>query len=106
MTGSKLQLYNGVVLITMFGLCRLVWGTYQSFHIYSDLWNAVQSLDSTSGSATGFVKEAYEDEGLPVILASVYVLSNTLLIGLNYYWFWKMIEALRKRFVKPEEKKK
>ena len=106
MTGSKLQLYNGIILIAMFGLCRLVWGTYQSFNIYSDLWRAVQSLDGSSGSAKGIVREAYEDEGLPIILASVYVASNTLLIVLNYYWFWKMIEAVRKRFVKPEEKKR
>ena len=106
MTGSRLQLYNGIVLIVMFGACRLVWGTYQSFHIYADLWKAVQNLDASSGKVGNIAKEALEDEGLPVVLASVYLVSNTALIILNYYWFSKMIDAVRKRFDKPEEKKK
>ena len=106
MTGSNLQLYNGIALITMFGLCRLVWGTYQSFHIYSDLWKAVQDLDASAGLSGDLTKEGFEAEGLPVVVASVYLASNTLLILLNYYWFWKMIEAVRKRFVKSEEKKR
>ena len=105
MTGSRLQLYNGVLLIAMFGLCRLVWGTYQSVNIYSDLWKMVQSLGSASDSSKDLVRQAARDEDLPLGMASVYLASNTLLIVLNYYWFTKMIEAVRKRFVKPVGKK-
>lgn len=106
MTGSTLQLYNGIFLLATFGLCRLVWGTYQSFNIYSDLWKAVQSLDTGSSSAGDLAKKAMQDESLPVVVASVYLVSNTILLVLNFHWFGKMIEAVRKRFVKPSEKKR
>lgn len=41
------------------------------------------------------------EEGVPVPmwLAAVYLGSNVVLNCLNYYWFGRMIEAVRKRFV-------
>ncbi|KAL9065424.1 MAG: hypothetical protein Q9161_008235 [Pseudevernia consocians] len=86
MTGSTAQLVNGIALITTFGASRLVWGTYQSVRMYQDIWTAFE----TPG-------------GLPVPpwLAMAYVLSNTTLSVLNFYWFGKMITTLRKRFEKP-----
>src|SRR5271170_6240784 len=41
MTGSRAQLYNGLVLLFTFFCCRLVWGTYQSVRVYQDIWNAI-----------------------------------------------------------------
>lgn len=41
MTGSKLQLYNGIALLVTFFGCRIVWGTYQSIMIYSDIYRAL-----------------------------------------------------------------
>jgi hypothetical protein len=45
---------------------------------------------------------------LPMWLVSVYLVGNTALSVLNFYWFNQMIKAVRKRFVKSdgEEKKK
>lgn len=87
MTGSTAQLVNGIVLITTFGASRLVWGTYQSVRMYQDIWTAFE----TPG-------------GLPVPpwLAIAYVVSNTTLSALNFYWFGRMITAMKKRFEKPD----
>src|SRR5947208_2485279 len=43
LTGSKLQLYNGIALIATFFCCRVLWGNYQSIFIYRDLWKALQA---------------------------------------------------------------
>lgn len=45
------------------------------------------------------------DEVVPLWLALTYLLSNLVLNALNFYWFSKMIDAVRKRFVPPKEKK-
>lgn len=89
MTGSTAQFINGIALITSFGGSRLLWGTYQSIRMYQDIWLAFK----TPG-------------GLPVPpwLAMAYVISNTTLSVLNFYWFGKMIQALMKRFEKPRDK--
>ena len=110
MTGSRPQLYNGIVLLVTFGSCRLIWGVYQSIRIYQDTWKALQALDGPIGRLAGdgvvdTVKEAAKQEQLPVALASLYVLSNTVLVILNFYWFGKMIEAVAKRFRKPTAEK-
>ncbi|CAF9930016.1 hypothetical protein IMSHALPRED_008067 [Imshaugia aleurites] len=86
MTGSTAQLVNGIALVATFGASRLVWGTYQSVRMYQDMWIAFE--------APG---------GLPVPpwLALAYVVSNTTLSVLNFYWFGRMITTLRKRFEKP-----
>ena len=87
MTGTTTQFVNGVALITSFGCSRLVWGVYQSVRMYRDIWAAFK----TPG-------------GLPVPpwLAIAYVVSNTTLSALNFYWFGRMIETLMKRFEKDE----
>lgn len=83
MTGSTAQWVNGIILVTTFGASRLLWGTYQSVHMYKDMWQAY----NTPG-------------GLPVPpwLAIVYVAANTTLSGLNFWWFGRMIKTLRARF--------
>lgn len=91
MTGTTAQLVNGIALISTFGSSRLLWGTYQSVRMYQDIWTAFK----TPG-------------GLPVPpwLAIAYVVSNTTLSVLNFFWFGKMIQALMKRFPKPEIEQK
>jgi hypothetical protein len=42
---------------------------------------------------------------MPAWLALFYVGANTMLCALNFYWFEKMIRAVRKRFT-PAQKEK
>ncbi|KAI1814632.1 TLC domain-containing protein [Poronia punctata] len=122
MTGSRVQLYNGLVLIGMFFSCRLVWGTWQSVMVYRDLYSGV-TKGFDYGAVTGVGKSegttvpasyvetmrfVTPDTGLPLWLAVVYVASNLTLNSLNFYWFFKMIDAVRKRFepAGPEEKQR
>ena len=88
MTGSTAQLINGIALLGSFGGSRLVWGTYQNYCMYSDIWEAFH----TAG-------------GLPVPpwLAAIYVLASATLTGLNVVWFGKMIQTLMARFEKNDK---
>lgn len=98
--------------------CRLFWGTLQSIRVFSDVWTAYQAgpirfLDSGVKSfenATAVDAGATERtdmlqfaDGLsvPLWLAFAYLASNLILNGLNWFWFTKMIETLRKRFDPP-----
>ena len=112
MTGSVYQLYNGIALLLAFFGCRLVWGTVQSVRVYQDIWYILQAPGSTGSDLKSLlpsdsttlaphkseVMRFSEKQVMPLWLAFVYLGSNTLLTFLNFYWFWKMIEAGRKRF--------
>lgn len=89
MTGTKAQLVNGIALLASFGGSRLVWGSYQSVNMYRDIWTAYSSRG---------------ENPVPSWLAVAYVVSNTVLSGLNFYWFGKMVTTVKKRFDKPEPK--
>lgn len=88
MTGSRFQLVNGILLIASFGGSRLVWGTYQSVSMYRDVLRAFK----TPGELP-----------VPPWLALAYLVANTMLSGLNFWWFSRMIVTVRKRFEKPRE---
>lgn len=109
MTGSRAQLYNGIALLITFFSCRLVWGTYQSIRVYQDVWNALHHAPATGKGAVptadGIMRFAGE-EYVPVWLAITYLGSNIVLNTLNFFWFGKMIEAVRKRFTPQKETKK
>lgn len=109
MTGSRMQLLNGIILVVTFGCSRLLWGTYQSILIYMDIWTAwklpvlfdserncgaLPTLSFTGMDAPG---QCYEHL-LPVWLVSIYLGGNTVLTALNFYWYRKMIIAILKRF--------
>lgn len=51
MTGSQAQWYNGMLLLSVFFCCRLVWGTWQSTLVYKDMWYALQQTWSASASS-------------------------------------------------------
>ena len=107
MTGSRPQWYNGIFLLSSFFCCRLLWGTYQSIRVAQDVWAALH-LDPLSRSAKAvFLEPDAErvqmmrfagDYDMPLWLAVVYLSSNVVLNTLNFYWFGKMIETIRKRF--------
>lgn len=122
MTGSRAQLYNGLVLIATFFGCRLVWGTWQSVRVFSDIYRAIKSSGTPSplgaggveqvAAITGSTNAAAEvmrfagDKTVPVWLGAAYLASNITLNSLNWYWFEKMIAAVRKRFSPEKEKTK
>lgn len=95
--------------MTTFFSCRLVWGSYQSWNLYIDLWSALTEaipMTTAQGQANLGVKSLYSsdqfevqrDRVVPVWLLLAYLVSNTLLSFLNFFWFGKMIHAVRKRF--------
>jgi hypothetical protein len=118
LTGSKLQLYNGIALLATFFGCRVVWGTYQSYLIYSDIYTALTCsptpLDLTleddkcqrnaSGPGVGGLSSCEFGE-LPIWLVGIYLAGNTALSLLNFFWFSQMVKAVRKRFVPQPEMK-
>jgi len=129
MTGSKPQLYNGLMLLFTFFCCRLVWGTYQSLRVYQDVWRALHhkpaaatihfdalnngtsaGLDAAAGKSAapihGGIMQFAGEEYVPLWLAFTYLGSNVVLNTLNFYWFGKMIEAVRKRFQPPKEQRR
>jgi hypothetical protein len=102
MTGSKAQLYNGFMLLFTFFSCRLVWGTYQSVRVYQDVWAALHHKPTEKLVSEGGVMRFAGEEYCPLWLAFAYLGSNVILNTLNFYWFGKMIETLRKRFQSPQ----
>lgn len=129
MTGSRAQLYNGIVLLAVFFSCRLVWGTYQSVRVYQDVWRALHhkpaaanihidvlnnstsaAADAAAGNSAvplhGDIMRFAGEEFVPLWLGFTYLASNIVLNTLNFYWFGKMIETVRKRFQPPKEEVK
>ncbi|KAL6715335.1 hypothetical protein ACLMJK_007601 [Lecanora helva] len=116
MTGSRPQWYNGILLLSSFFCCRLLWGTYQSVRVYQDVWAAMhrdRSLPTYKSQQRVFEPSAESDEVMryageyvvPMWLAVVYLGSNIVLNTLNFYWFGKMIETIKKRFTEAKGKK-
>jgi hypothetical protein len=118
MTGSKIQLYNGIILLVTFFGCRLCWGTYQSIRVFYDVYRAIFTphlalndpafeklsngtvVDASNVPQSEIMQFAGERH-VPVLLAGCYLASNLVLNSLNWFWFGKMIETLRKRFDPP-----
>jgi hypothetical protein len=107
MTGSKAQLYNGIALLFTFFTSRLVFGTYQSYVVLSDIRLALENLHpSPAKLGISTMIFATEASTVPIWQATTYLASNLTLNFLNFHWFFRMIRAVRKRFVpanKPAE---
>lgn len=105
MTGGNAQLINGIALLATFSGSRLIWGTYQSVQVYQDLAHVLRIRESVPQSwFDGSKVMGYSDKPvLPLWLAYSYLISNTLLTVLNFYWFWRMIDTVTNRFRSPRE---
>ncbi|MBW0499644.1 hypothetical protein O181_039359 [Austropuccinia psidii MF-1] len=80
MTGSKLQIYNGIVLLASFFFSRLVYGNYVSYQlVMSTLQDGVRQKAGAR-------------------LLNTILTLDFLLSALNIYWFYQMITSVRKRF--------
>ncbi|KAF8543095.1 TLC domain-containing protein [Trichophaea hybrida] len=113
LTGSIYQLVNGFFLISTFFCCRLVWGTYNSVLVFQDIFKiyahppSATPEDLIAGDAlTGekILVHPYAGKVVPLWLAIVYLGSNLILNGLNYYWFSRMVQTVTARFKTPKEK--
>ncbi|KIY73261.1 hypothetical protein CYLTODRAFT_417226 [Cylindrobasidium torrendii FP15055 ss-10] len=79
MTGSKLQLINGLCLLSTFFAVRVVFGgMYITPRFTVVLWSVRDQL--------------------PPIYTVIFLGGNTCLTSLNVFWFYKMLQAIRKRF--------
>ncbi|RFU33390.1 hypothetical protein B7463_g2969, partial [Scytalidium lignicola] len=110
LTGTRGQLYNGIVLLITFFGCRLVWGTYQSLRVYQDLWAALHYNPAKSAKVKTSpnheeMMQFASDKQIPLWLPLLYLASNILLNTLNFHWFSKMIATIRKRFQPPKQVK-
>ena len=116
LTGSRLQLVNGVVLLTTFLFCRLIWGPWQSFNVTVDVIRAyylarsdppiIAELAASNTTLTDMSFATGPASHVPLWLVSVYVAANVVLNFLNFYWFTKMITAIRKRFTGEKSRNK
>ena len=99
MTGTRVQLYNGLLLLFSFFSCRLVYGIYQSYRVFKDIWAAVNFQITPDHRVSPLLEFTDERSTVPLWLAALYLASNLTLNGLNLYWFFMMTRAVRKRFV-------
>lgn len=109
MTGTRAQLYNGIVLLFTFFSARLIWGMGRSVFVWYDIYRALSTSPNTEFMSVTPVNEhlpgsedimmyAKEAGPLPIWMAAVYMASNLTLNTLNIIWFGKMIKAVQKRF--------
>lgn len=117
-----LQAINGVFLVVTFFCCRIVWGLWSSYWVFSDAFHPITSGRTNFAAAVPFGKvythttsellalskapEAQlaafnREQYLPLWLPALYLASNFVLNSLNVFWFGKMIETIRTRFDPP-----
>lgn len=97
-TGTPAQLYNGIALLFTFFSCRLVYGTYSSFRVFHDIWSAINVNPSAESLESLTMTFATKESTVPLWLGVAYLAANMTLNSLNFYWFFMMIKAVRKRF--------
>ncbi|KAG5643227.1 hypothetical protein DXG03_001311 [Asterophora parasitica] len=77
-TGSRAQLVNGFFLLSAFFGVRILYGGMVSYDFLHTLVQVRREV--------------------PVVYVLVYGIGNFVLTSLNWFWFYKMISALRRRF--------
>jgi len=78
-TGTTLQLVNGLVLIGVFFFVRICYGSLVAYRFLVSLYNSQAAL--------------------PQLLVLTYAAGTVSLQVLNWVWMYKMLAALRKRFL-------
>jgi hypothetical protein len=122
MTGGLVQMVNGVCLLATFFGARLAYGTYMTVYIMSDIYRAVKlsgdaphtppllfspfamnatTLFENPTAALQVVRFQPKTPHVPVALLGVFVACSVTSHALNFYWYAKMISAIRKRFDPP-----
>jgi hypothetical protein len=101
MTGSRVQLINGIVLMVVFFCVRLLYGTYATFSWLRDIWY----ISHASGLKVPQTQLFASSFPVPWWLFTIFVVSNSTLNVLNVVWFGLMIKAIRGRDMKGSAKK-
>jgi hypothetical protein len=99
LTGSKLQLYNGIIFTAVFFSCRIAYGWYASAVWYMDIWNALNFVQKPGTKAFPVTPFGVNDR-LDLWVVGVYTLSNLVLNTLNVIWLSQMIRT----FINGEKK--
>lgn len=81
-TGSRLQLVNAAFLLASYVIVRLTLGVYFTGQLIFSLWNP----------------EDQRVQDIPAMLRFFYSIGAPALTALNYFWFYKMVISVRKRF--------
>lgn len=103
MTGSTLQLYNGIIFTSVFFGCRIAYGWYASLAWYRDIWSALDFLKSP-GVKNFPVTPFGVNDRLDLRVVGVYTLSNITLNTLNIFWLSQMIRTFISREKKSPKK--
>ncbi|TPX30733.1 hypothetical protein SmJEL517_g05779 [Synchytrium microbalum] len=84
-TGSPLQLVNGIILMASFFGVRVVYGSYNAYDFFSTVIS--------------------QRDNIAPHLIAIYGVANISLTTLNFFWFYKIVDAVRRRFVGAPAKK-
>jgi len=85
-TGSPAQLVNGGLLLLVFFAARICYGSWASYDLFKTLYRVRHDI--------------------PTWMSGFYLCGNVSLNVLNWIWFFKMIDALRRRFSDKEDGRK
>ncbi|KAF2500251.1 DUF887-domain-containing protein [Lophium mytilinum] len=96
--GSRVQVINGMLLITTFFTCRLVWGSYLTFVFFRDVWTALHAEQShqTTYVLDAKVQSLDLEHRAPWWLACLFMVTNSVVMGLSTFWFVKMVDTVRR----------
>lgn len=92
---EKIQIINGVLLMTTFFSARILWGFYQAYKVLMDLLYLQSPI--TEGTMMPPVSHPW---WVPVAVLG----SNVSLDILNVYWFSKMVRIVKRRIAAEKRK--
>lgn len=105
--GGLAESINGILLIVVFTLCRPIWGTYQMSWMISDELNALSISQAFDGgvfnpgplsTSSNQMEARYVAKPAPLWLIAAHLVCGVVLLGLNYWWFWLILNKARKAF--------
>jgi hypothetical protein len=99
LTGSKAQLYNGVLFTAVFFFCRIIFGWYASYVWYLDIWSCLKLVRNPGDTKFPVTPFGVNDQ-FPSWVVAIYVLSNVTLNTLNVIWLSQMVRT----FINGEKK--
>ncbi|KAK4901583.1 hypothetical protein LTR27_001355 [Elasticomyces elasticus] len=106
--GSTLQIVNGMVLIVVFGCCRLLWGSYSTVLFFRDAWTALHAPGPswTSYDHSPTEKPLVLEHRAQWWMTIIFLVTHTTIMALSAIWFSKMITTIRKHYARSGGEKK